>query len=114
MAKGHQKHQARLDAINFHGKDLARRAKRKCELCEDNDDLRIYDTKPDEEPELETLVLLCARCRKFADGHDPDPRTLRFLEGAVWNEQTHIATLARQLLARVDAQWARDTLDMLG
>jgi len=113
MAKGHEKHKARLDAINFHGKDLARRAKRKCELCEEANDLRPYDTKPDDEPELDTLILLCARCRGLADGGDADSRTLRFLEGAVWNEHTHIATVARAVLARVDAQWARDTLDML-
>ena len=113
MAKGHEKHQARLDAINFHGKDLARRARRKCELCEQADELRPYDIQPNTEPELNTLILMCARCRTVGDGGDADPRTLRFLEAAVWNEHEHIAALARTMLARVDAQWARDTLEML-
>lgn len=114
MARGRDKHQARLDAINLLGKDLARRAKRKCELCEEADELRPYDTAPDDEPELDTLILMCARCRNIAGGAEADPRTLRFLETAVWNEHAHIAAKARELLSAVDAQWARDTLDMLG
>jgi protein PhnA len=114
MARGREKHQARLDAINLCGKDLARRAKRKCELCEEADDPRPYDAAPDDEPSLDTLILLCARCRGVADGAEADPRTLRFLETAVWNEHSHVAAKARELLAGVDAQWARDTLDMLG
>lgn len=114
MAKGYDKHRARIDAIALLGKDLARRARRKCELCEQADDLRPYDTAPDDEPSLDTLALLCARCRAVADGRRDDPRTLRFLEGSVWSEVEVVAALARTLLAEVDASWARDTLDMLG
>jgi len=113
MSKRRDELEARRDAIAFLGKDLARRAKRKCELCEEADDLRPYDTLPDQEPELDTLILMCARCRSLADGGDADPRTLRFLETAVWNEHQHVAAFARTLLTRVDAQWARDTLEML-
>jgi protein PhnA len=114
MARGYDKHRARLDEIALLGKDLARRAKRKCELCEAGDDLRPHDTAPDSEPGLDALVLLCERCRAVADGRRDDPRTLRFLEGAVWSEVPVVAQLARALLAEVDAGWARDTLDMLG
>jgi hypothetical protein len=113
MAKGLEKHQARHDAINLCGKDLARRAKRKCELCESGDDLRPYDTDPNQEPSLETLVLLCERCRAVADGRVDDPRTLRFLEGTVWAEEVVVATLARAILSSVDSDWARQTMDML-
>jgi protein PhnA len=113
MAKGREKHQARLDAIQFFGKDLARRAKRKCELCEAGEDLRPYDTAPDGEPSLESLALLCERCRAVVDGREDDPRTLRFLEGAVWNETPVVAALAKRMLSELDVEWARDTLDML-
>lgn len=113
MAKGLEKHQARLDAIQLEGKDLARRAKRKCELCEGADDLRPYDTDVEVEPSLGTLLLLCQRCRGFADGEGQDPRTLRFLEGAVWNQTPVVASLAHRLIKGVDTDWARDTLEML-
>ena len=114
MAKGYDKHRARLDAIALLGKDLARRARRTCELCQGADDLRPYDLAPNDAPALDTLVLLCARCRAVADGRRDDPRTLRFLEGAVWSEEEVVNKLARTILATVDADWARDTQDMLG
>lgn len=113
MAKGFQKHRERKDAIGLLGKDLARRARRKCELCEASNDLRPHDTAPDSEPSLDALVLLCERCREVADGRKHDARTLRFLEGAVWSEVPAAAALARTMLEHVDESWARDTLDML-
>ena len=42
MAKGRDKHQAYLDALNLLGKTL-RGAQSKCELLGENDDLRTYD-----------------------------------------------------------------------
>ena len=114
MARGYDKHRERLDEIGRLGKNLARRAKRKCELCEATDDLRPHDLDPDSEPTLDTLVLLCERCRAVADGRRDDPRTLRFLEGAVWSEVPAAAGLARTLVAEVDADWARNTLELFG
>jgi len=112
MGRGYEKHQERLDAINLLGKDLARRAGRKCEWCEEGGALRPLDLAPDDEPSLDTLILLCERCRAVQGGRDDDPRTLRFFEGAVWSEVEPVATSARLALTRVDAGWARDTLEM--
>lgn len=113
MSKGKQKHQARLDEIQFWGKDLARRAKRKCELCEKSGELRPYDGDLDAEPSLATLVLACERCRALLGGRKDDERSLRFLETAIWNEEPMIAALAKRILATVDAAWAREALDMV-
>ena len=113
MAKGRQKHQARLDEIQLQGKDLARRAKRKCELCEGSEGLRIFDADEDAEPSLETLALLCERCRAIVGGRSDDERTLRFLETAIWNEEPVLASLAKIALRQVDADWARSALDMV-
>ena len=114
MAKGRQKHQARLDAITFWGKDLARRAKRKCEFCEESGELRPFDGDEKAEPSLETLVLACARCRSILEGGSADERTLRFLETAIWNEQAMIAKLAKSMTSKVDADWARSAMEMVG
>ncbi len=113
VARGLDKHKARLDAVASFGKDLARRAQRKCELCEESDDLRPYDNAPGEEPSLDTLALLCRRCREVVGGRKDDARTLRFLEGAVWSEVEVVATIARAMLAQVDSAWARNTLEMI-
>ena len=115
MTRGYDKHQERLQAVQRLGKDLARRAQRRCEWCETNESLGTYDTAPKEEPALEALMLLCARCRDIADEQLPsDLRTLRFLEGAVWNEEPIAASRAKAALRIIDTGWARDTLDMLG
>ena len=114
MARGLEKHQERLQQVSLLGKDLARRAGRRCEWCEESNDLRPYDTAPDQEPELNTLALMCERCREVANGREDDPRTLRFLEGAVWNEVPAVSNTAKQALQKIDAEWARSTLEMLG
>ena len=115
MAKGYDKHQARLDEISLLGKDLARRAGRRCELCGDNDGLRPYDSEPLDTPELSTLALLCARCRQVAEGRRDDPQTLRFLETAVWSEEATVKDTAVAILKTLDdVGWARDTLEMIG
>ena len=113
VARGLDKHNARIEAVASFGKDLARRAQRKCELCEESDGLRPYDTDLDSEPSLDTLALLCSRCREVIDGRRDDPRTLRFLEGAVWSEVPLVASLARTMIAQVDADWARNTLELV-
>jgi len=114
MAKGYNQHQARLESISWLGKDLARRAGRKCEWCEGNDDLRPYDSDPNGEPSLETLALFCQRCRQVADGRQDDPQTLRFLGGAIWHEVDAVKDTAIAALKRTDASWARDALDLIG
>ena len=114
MAKGKEKHQAHLDAIGLLGKDLARRANRKCELCEGKDDLRAYDTEPQDEPSMDTIALFCARCRAVSEGRVDPPAGLRFLEGAIWSPYPGVAKTARSMLVGVDADWARAAMDMLG
>ena len=114
MAKGKQKHQARLDAINLLGKDLARRASQRCELCEGKEDLRPYDTAPDDEPSFDTIALFCSRCRGLAAGEEADEATLRFLENAIWSDIPAVGATAVRLLKTVDAGWARSALETHG
>lgn len=113
MAKGLEKHKQRVSEIQSFGKDLARRAGRKCELCEEPGTLHPFDTDVEAEPSLETLLLLCERCTKLVDGEAQDPRTLRFLEGSAWSEVDIVKTTARTLLRAVDADWARDAAEHL-
>jgi protein PhnA len=113
-SKGRDKHEARQAAVADLGKELARRGRSRCELCEGRDGVRTHDTAPDEAPSLDTLLLLCERCRAWVGGEAQDPRTLRFLETAVWSEVPVVAGLAREMLDRVDADWARETREMLG
>lgn len=113
MAKGRNEHQQRLEEIECFGKDLARRAKRLCELCEDKSSLTIVDTAPDAEPSLDSLILLCRRCQGLSHHVDGDPRTLRFLESVVWSESPVIAKVARHMVRQVNSDWARACVELL-
>jgi hypothetical protein len=114
MARSLDRHQARVAEIGRLGKNLARRATRRCEWCEDRDELRTFDAAPNSEPTLETLALLCARCREVAGGRSDDPRTLRFLEGAVWSEVPAVRDPAIAVVKTLDCAWAREALETLG
>ena len=60
MAKGYDTHKARLQALSLFGKDLARRAKSKCELSgESGVPLKIYEVPPfANEPDYASCLLL--------------------------------------------------------
>lgn len=113
-SKGREKHEARQAEVAAFGKELARRARSRCELCEGREGVRTQDTEPEQAPSLGTLLLLCDRCRALLAGEAQDPRTLRFLETAVWSEVPVVKDVARKLLDRVDADWARETRGLLG
>ena len=117
MAKGKEAYEARVAELNLFGKDLARRAKSKCELCErGGETLSIVEVPPvPKDPEFEKCVMLCEGCRKaveepkqFAPGEQ-----WRFLAQSVWSEFPAVQVLAVRLLRRMeDSQaWAREALE---
>ena len=60
MAKGYDTHQARVQALSLFGKDLARRAKSKCELSgESGVPLKTYEIAPvPNEPDYDKCLLV--------------------------------------------------------
>lgn len=119
MAKGKEEHEARVAALNTFGKDLARRAKSKCELCErGGEKLAIFEVPPvPREPDAGRCLLLCGDCadqaadsRRFRSGEQ-----WRFLAGQAWNENPMVQVMAIRLLRRLQKSqdWAREALDGL-
>ena len=117
MARGKEEHQARLAALQRFGKDLARRARSTCELCEQSrEGLRIVEVPPaPKEPDADKCVLLCEECEKAA----LDPKKAnrgehwRCLVQTVWSEVPAVQVLAvRMLKAQSETEdWARDALE---
>ena len=70
MAGGYEKNKQRIEALQLFGKDLARRANRKCEICEAAGvRLDPWEVPPAEtEPDIDSTLLLCGRCSGVADG----------------------------------------------
>ena len=100
MAKGREEHEARVAALNMLGKDLARRAKSKCELCErGGEKLQIFEVPPvPRDPDFGRSLLLCAECADQAGSENP-----------------MVQVMAIRLLKRLakTQDWARESLDEL-
>lgn len=112
MARGKQKHQDYLDALALYGKDLARRAKSKCELSGQPGSLHTLDLEgPDVEPELDHLILVCDEVKAHYEGRNlQDRNALRYLEEAVWSPLPVVRRAACEILARISEPWAEEAI----
>jgi len=116
MAKGYEIHQLRRMLLQGLGKDLARRAKSRCELTGvAGVALRAYEVPPvGEVPDLDRTLLLSEACHAAIQ----HPQTLngrewRCLAEAVWSDFPALQVLAWRLLDHLAPReaWARDILD---
>lgn len=111
MAKGYLANRERLEEISNFGKAVGKRGGFKCEWCESKDDLRVWDGQPDRSPCMETLALLCRRCREWADGRKADPNELRSIRNALWSDVPAVAEGAARVLAQCREPWVREAIE---
>jgi protein PhnA len=119
MAKGREVYEARLAEVNLLGKDLARRARSSCELCEIKGvPLAIYEVKPVPTlPDPAKCLMLCQVCREQVE----DLRRFRAgeqwrgLAEMVWSELPVVQVVAVRLLRRMSpaVAWAREALESI-
>ena len=116
MAKGYEIHQARMMALQGMGKDLARRAKSKCEITGASGvPLRPYEVPPvGPDPDMDRTLLVSEECLEMLE--HPNRLAGRAWQGlaeAVWSEMPAVQVVAwrmlRELAKRED--WARETLE---
>ena len=116
MAKGFQKDRARRRQVAGLGKNLVRRAGKKCELCGvSGEPMEVVEVQPAPEiPDESHATLLCAPCRDGVLGGPLEEGRWRFLENAVWSEVAAVQVTAVRLLRRLGdegAHWPADLLD---
>lgn len=111
MAKGYQGNKERLEDISAFGKAIGKRAGFKCEWCENKDDLRVWDYKPDAPPNMETLALLCQSCRDWAGGKKATTNELRSLRNALWSNIPAVAEGAARVLSQCKESWVREAIE---
>lgn len=111
MAKGHQANKERQNEITLLGKSIGKRAGFKCEWCESRDDLRVWDYKPDAEPNMDTLALLCQQCRGWADGRKATSEELRSLRNALWSDVPAVAEGVARVLVQCKETWVREAIE---
>jgi len=117
-AKGLDKHQARYSELTSFGKDLARRCKSHCELCNASGvKLAIFEVPPvPKTPEFESCIFICEDCLQQIE----KPKTLDLnhwhcLHTSAWSEQLPVQVMAVLMLKRIEekADWAKELLEQL-
>ena len=111
MAKGYQGNKDRLEEVAAFGKAVGKRAGFTCEWCGSRDDLRVRDYKPEVPPDMETLALLCQRCRGWADGRKATAHELHSIRNALWSNVPSVAEGAARVLGQSTESWARDAIE---
>ena len=116
MAKGYETHQSRTLALQGLGKDLARRAKSKCELTgAAGVPLRPYEVPPvADEPDIERTLLVSEACHEMLEY----PRRLKgrewqCLAEIVWSEMPAVQVVAWRMLNELAKRedWAREVIE---
>ena len=116
MGNGYETHQARVKALQALGKDLARRAKSKCELTGASGvPLQAYEVPPvSDDPELERTLLISAACHEMLDF----PKRLKgrewqCLAEVIWSEMPAVQVVAWRMLNELAKRedWAREVVE---
>ena len=116
MAKGYDKSMERKSELNSFGKNLAKRAKSKCELCEaSSTKLYTFEIPPvQDEPNFDKCILICEECiDKIERIEKLKENDLRFLANSVWSETPIIKALSVYFLRNIQEKygWADETLE---
>ncbi len=116
MGKGYETHQARMLALQGLGKDLARRAKSKCELTgAAGVPLRPYEVPPvADEPDFERTLLVSEACHEVLERPDKlHGREWQCLAEAVWSEMPAVQVVAWRMLNHLAKRedWAREAIE---
>jgi protein PhnA len=116
MAKGYEAHQQRQMALSSFGKELARRAKSKCELSGASGvPLHIYEVPPvASAPDMSRCLLLSeAALDQINQPGLIQPDQWRHLGELIWSETPAVQIMACRILTHIarEENWAQDVLD---
>lgn len=116
MAKGYDTHQQRKNSLSLLGKDLARRAKSRCELTGENGiALNIYEIPPvDADPNINRCLLISESVREQLERPKSIiPDSWRGLTELIWSELPAQQIMAHRILSYLAKShpWAQDIID---
>jgi protein PhnA len=94
---------------------LLQRSGNQCELCGSADSLQLYEVPPQDQPNTDNSIILCAKCRAQVEKREElNSQHWRGLTERMWSEVPGVQVMAWRMLNRLRHEsWAADNLDML-
>ena len=117
MSTGYQGKFHRQNMISRFAKDLVRRSRSKCELCDKNGvKLEIYELLPlEEEPVVDGCLFICEECHKqITHPKKMIPSHWRCLNNALWSEVPAVQVMSVRILRRLGEtkhHWTKELLE---
>lgn len=117
MSTGFQGKFHRQNLLSRFAKELVRRSRSHCELCDKNGiRLEVYELPPlEEEPFLDGCVFICDGCRKQIEAPKKMiPTYWRCLNNALYSEVPAVQAISFRLLRRLQKsgeRWAEELLE---
>lgn len=117
MSTGFQGKFHRQNMLSRFAKDLVRRSRSRCELCEKQGvKLEVYELPPlEDEPSPAGCVFICDGCRRQVE--EPKkmiPSHWRCLNNALYSEVAAVQVLSIRILrrlAKIDEHWAKELIE---
>ncbi|WP_033959968.1 PhnA domain-containing protein [Psychroserpens jangbogonensis] len=96
-------------------RELNKRADSKCELCGNDEHLKVYTLAPIKDESLNKSILACKICvSQIEDPETTDPNHWRCLNDSMWSEHQAVQVTAWRMLSRLREEgWPKDLLDMM-
>jgi protein PhnA len=94
---------------------LLARSEEKCELCNAEQNLEVFEVSPGSNGSADQCVLLCQNCRDQIENTAAlDINHWRVLNDTMWSQIPAVQVLVYRMLQRLSAEgWAQDLLGML-
>lgn len=117
MSTGFQGKFHRQNMLSRFAKDLVRRSRSKCELCDKGGvKLEVYELPPiEEEPSTDSCIFICEECQKqITSPKKMIPSHWRCLNNALWSEIPAVQVMSVRILRRLvqtGHRWAEELLE---
>ena len=96
-------------------RDLQKRAEYKCELCNNEENLSVYEVPNSPTEGGEAAVLICNICKEqIEDEEKREPNHWRCLNDSMWSSVPAVQVMAWRMLQRLRSEgWPQPLLDMM-
>ncbi|EDM34840.1 putative phnA protein [Pedobacter sp. BAL39] len=94
---------------------LLQRSENKCELCQSEEQLKLYEVPPQSARNEDNCIMICETCASQIEKRaEVDKNHWRCLSSSMWSEVPGVQVVAWRMLQRLSSEgWASDNLDML-